>query len=138
MARHDSSQSTAPCESKTPELGLFQIYWAQRYQKDGCPVPASPGLAVPSNRTGNHLKSQCVRTKKSFFLKRLSRLCPGHPEQGREVWLTKRNMNGNQPADRIYSSLEAGKCTLFLKNQQSTVASLGQSTGSRVGQFFTL
>lgn len=111
---------------KPQERGLFQICWAHRYQKDVCPVPASPRLAAPSNRTAaDHHKSQGARTKKSFFLKRLSRLCPGRPELGREVWLGKRNMNGNQLEDRIYPSLEdriylsleAGNCTLFLKNQ---------------------
>lgn len=109
---------------KPQERGLFQICWAHRYQKDECPVPASPRLAAPSNRTAaDHHKSQGARTKKSFILKRLSRLCPGCPELGREVWLGKRNMNGNQLEDRIYPSLEdriylsleAGNCTLFEK-----------------------
>lgn len=42
-------------------------------------------------------------------------------------------MNRGKNEDRIYTSPEAGKRTLFLKNKRSTVAPLGQTTGSRAG-----
>lgn len=99
-------------KTEKPEMGLVSDLLSPQIPpgQTACPSLSWIGSTF-KQQDSSKSSSQCKRTKKSFFLKRLSRLHSECPELGRErVRLTQSSMNGTKakteyhwkPMDELY------------------------------------